>query len=297
MKLLVTGATGRMGKYIIPDLEKDYSLRLFGRTQPGTTHEFISGDIASLDDVCRAAKGCDAIIHLAAVAAHDDSRLHELFCANVAGTYNVFEAARRSGIKYVVNSSSICATGIINWAQRRTPPYFPVDEDIPMAADDMYGMSKKIGEELAFGYHTRYGVRSISLRVATVALPGAAYYQELFDNADNPDYTFKNLPIEIADFMWQYVDARDLAQAYRLSLEALVSGQVEYDIYNLGGDEVFSNIPSLELIKRYYPDTRFIDNENGFLERPHAPLWDISKIKRELGFKPRYSWKDYVTLV
>jgi nucleoside-diphosphate-sugar epimerase len=92
------------------------------------------------------------------------------------------------------------------------------------------------------------------------------------------------------------VDARDLAQAYRLSLEALVYGKVEYDIYNLGGDEVFSNIPSLELIRKYYPDTLVLNNENGFLARPNAPLWDISKIKRELGFAPQYSWKDYESL-
>src|SRR5512133_3072755 len=115
MKVLVTGATGRMGKYILPELEKGHTLRLFGRTKPDTAYEFVSGDIASLDDVCRASEGCGAIVHLAAVAAHDDTRVNEIFSANVGGTYNVLEAARRNGIGYVVNSSSICATGIINW--------------------------------------------------------------------------------------------------------------------------------------------------------------------------------------
>jgi len=71
---------------------------------------------------------------------------------------------------------------------------------------------------------------------------------------------------------------------------------VEYDIYNLGGDEVFSDIPSIELIRKYYPGTQQINNTGGFLERDNAPLWDITKIKRELGFSPQYGWKDFATL-
>ena len=295
-KLLITGATGRMAKYILPDYSKNHDIRLFGRTDPKNEYEFFQGNIASLEDVTNAAQGCDAIVHLAAVAAHDDERIDEIFNFNVVGTYNIFEAARSCGIQYVVNSSSICATGIINWKQRNMPEYFPVDEQIDLQADDMYGMSKKIGEELAYGYYRRYGIKSISLRVATVALPGADYYQELFDNANNPDYEFKKLPMAFADFMWQYLDARDLGQAYTLSLDALLSGKVEFDIYNLGGDEVFSDLPSLELIRRYYPDTKCIKNDNGFLDRDNAPLWDITKIKRELGFSPKYGWKDFTTL-
>jgi len=295
-KLLITGATGRMAKYILTDYAKKHEIRLFGRTDPQNEYEFARGDIARLDDVCAAANGCDAIVHLAAVAAHAEDRVDEIFNCNVVGTYNVLEAARRAGIQYVVNSSSICAAGIINWQQRNMPAYFPVDEDTDLQADDMYGMSKKIGEELAWGYYRRYGVKSISLRVATVALPGADYYQELFDNANNPDHVFEKLPMAFADFMWQYLDARDLGQAYTLALDALLSGRVEYDIYNLGGDEVFSDIPSIELIRKYYPGTQQINNTGGFLERDNAPLWDITKIKRELGFSPQYGWKDFATL-
>ena len=65
---------------------------------------------------------------------------------------------------------------------------------------------------------------------------------------------------------------------------------------DLGGDEVFSDLPSLELIKKYYPNTTYINNENGFLDRDNAPLWDITKIKRDLGFKPEFGWKDFETL-
>ena len=212
---------------------------------------------------------------------------------NVDGTFNVVEAAKQNNVKNVVFTSSVCAWGVINWSKLFTPEYFPVDEKIPHLPDDMYGLGKLIGEHLCYAYYKRYGVKAVCLRLATVVFPDVDYCIEMRKNIDNPEYKFKAFPLTFKDFIWQYVDVRDLPQAYTLALKALEEGKVEYGIYNIGAKDVFSTVESLELIRRYFPDVKYIKNETSFITDKYRALFDISKAQKELGYQPKYTWRDF----
>jgi len=93
------------------------------------------------------------------------------------------------------------------------------------------------------------------------------------------------------DLKWQYVDVRDVAQAFRLALE---KKGVEHEVYNIGAADVCSDMDSLELVKLYYPEVKFILNPTGFLTDKKRALFDISKAQKALGYKPKFNWRDYL---
>jgi nucleoside-diphosphate-sugar epimerase len=308
--VVVTGGTGRLGRdWIVPELAEEHSVRVFGRSAPdGLQGDFVQGDITSLADVEAALEGADAAVHLAAVPMFSAGLEEEIWRTNCDGTFNVLEAARRQGVRDLVIASSVCAWGPIFWSTPQTPAYFPADEELPNRPDDMYGMSKLIGEVLAYGYSSRFGLRVASLRVASVGLLGDDAWVEAIRNVSNPDYTVVprgngeapasgNGVIRLSDLVYQYVDPRDVAQAFRLALDAVRDGRIEAggvpcDVFNIGAGDVFSTEESLELIRRYYPDAVVADAAP-YEENPQYPLFDIAKARRVLGYEPQYSWRDF----
>ena len=292
-KILVTGGSGRIGKYLVPEFVKEYQVKVFDTQKPQLKEvEFFQGDITKLEDLVKATKDVDGIVHLAAIPVYtgEDAKIMKI---NVDGTFNVVEAAKQNNVKNLVFTSSVCAWGVINWSTLFTPAYFPVDEKIPDLPDDMYGLGKLIGEHLSCAYYKRYGIKTICLRLATVGFPFEGYWIEARQNIDNPEHKFKDFPLTFKDFIWQYVDPQDLPQAYMLALKALREGKVEYEIYNIGAADVFSTVESLELIRRYFPDVKCIKNETSFITDKYKALFDITKAQKELGYQPKFTWRDF----
>ena len=91
-----------------------------------------------------------------------------LFDINVAGTYNVFEAAERTGIKRIVQASSINAIGGYWGCDDRQFEYFPLDEAHPLHTTDAYSFSKQLVEEIAAYYQRRSDIDSVSFRLPAV---------------------------------------------------------------------------------------------------------------------------------
>ncbi|MDA8217887.1 MAG: NAD-dependent epimerase/dehydratase family protein [Dehalococcoidales bacterium] len=90
--------------------------------------------------------------------------------------------------------------------------------------------------------------------------------------------------------IWNYVDARDVGQAFALALRH-EGGPC--DVFNIGADDVAADLDSLELIRGYYPDVPAVKNADSFLWKPRAPLFGIARAKQVLGFAPAYTWRDY----
>jgi uronate dehydrogenase len=162
-RLLITGAAGNIGQVLRKGLTGVAStLRLMDR-EPLTAElgeETLTGDVRSLEDARRAAAGCDAVVHLAAIA--DEAPFETILDVNIRGTYNVFEAARLEGCRRLVFASSNHVIGFHPVGETLTP-------DVPIRPDSYYGVSKAFGEALGRLYHDRHGLEVACLRIGTFA--------------------------------------------------------------------------------------------------------------------------------
>ena len=171
MKVLVTGGTGNVGRTAVAYLlQQGYQVRVIGR-RPNVTiegAEYLQCDVNDFDRLLECTKGMEAIVHLAAIANPAFGPGQEIFRVNCAGTFNVFEAAARQGIKRVVTASSINALGFYFGVKSFPIEYFPIDEEHPTFTTDPYSFSKQIVEEIAAYYWRREGISSICLRLPAV---------------------------------------------------------------------------------------------------------------------------------
>jgi len=118
--ILLTGASGRIGRCLRFALRDDYYLILFNRStieDLGPTERLIRGDTTDASAVEAAAIGVDAIVDMAAVS--DEASFREkLLPSNMLGTYNVFEAARANHVPRVIYASTHHVIGYYPAEQR-----------------------------------------------------------------------------------------------------------------------------------------------------------------------------------
>lgn len=172
MKVLITGGTGSVGRETTRRLvAAGHDVLVVGRRAdleiPGA--KYAACDITNFDDLRAHTAGRDAIVHLAAIASPMRSPGTEVMRVNVLGTFNVFEAAAKAGVRRIVQASSINAFGCW-WGVDEMPHvrYFPIDERHPTFTTDPYSFSKQIIEEIGAYYWRRDGITSIALRLPGV---------------------------------------------------------------------------------------------------------------------------------
>lgn len=160
-KVLITGAGGRIGNTLHEGLRDLYDLRLHYRTlpdQPGDL-DCVAADITSLEATLPIAEGIDTIVHLAG-----DPRVpapwDNVFQNNIAGTYNVLEAARIAGVRRVIFASTNHVMGMYDRNGE-----WPVYNHMPVRPDSLYGVSKACGEALGRHYYDAFGLSFIALRI------------------------------------------------------------------------------------------------------------------------------------
>jgi uronate dehydrogenase len=160
--VLITGAAGALGRELRKSgtrLAKHVRLTDLHASQDLQPHEDDCAlDLADFDSVLAAVSGCDTIVHLGAEVAKGTWDL--VLNANIIGTYNVYEAARRMGVKRIVYASSVHAVGYYERTQT-------IDASVPTKPDSLYGVSKTFGENLASLYFNKFGIETVSLRIGS----------------------------------------------------------------------------------------------------------------------------------
>ena len=158
--VLLTGAAGRIGTMIRPWLLQKYrnirlsDAKVISDLNDGETFELC--DLASETDVDRIMTGVSVLIHFGGIS--NESTWSEILDSNIRGSINVFEAARKCGVKRIVFASSNHVVGFYKRSDI-------IDIDRIPRPDSRYGVSKVFGEALAAMYSDKYGIRTTCLRI------------------------------------------------------------------------------------------------------------------------------------
>ena len=160
--ILMTGAAGRIGTFLRPELAGKYKLRLSDRMpirdlRPGET--FVRADISKMSDMLKITKGVDAVVHFGGQSGEHD--WDHILSANIIGFYNALEAARRNGVRRFLVATSNHAVGFYRCDET-------VDHRVYPKPDSRYGVSKVFNEALASLYADRYGMQMFCMRIGNV---------------------------------------------------------------------------------------------------------------------------------
>ncbi len=277
MKIVVTGGSGKVGKYVVTDLvEAKHEVTIFDPFPPSQLRgvRWVKGNLQDLGEVISGFAGMDAVIHLAAYPIpYREIPDHVLFSNNTLATYNVHEAAFRLGISTVVSMSS---GAIVGWAygSRDFPPeYLPVDENHPLSPQDPYGLSKLCGEHIARSFTLKCDMDTIALRPAWVLFPEMVEFLRRQGGRKSAKFD-----------VFTYIDPRDLATATKQAVE--LSG-VGHEAFYIVADDSTANEPLCDLLPRLMPELG--DMAQG-LTGQRAGISN-EKAKRGLHWQPHHSWR------
>ena len=294
-KVLVTGAGGLMGAYVVSELTGKAEVHGFDIVTPEDTSivdSFTQGTIEDFDAVRAAVTGCDAVVHVAARPNIWSGEGHEIIRTNVTGTWNVLQAAEDAGVKRVVVTSSDSVVGFTVLEGAMIPPeYLPIDNQHPLHPTDAYALSKVLCEQTARAFLERGRLEVTVLRPVYVLYP--EFECEVIARAADP-MNYKGPAAggrqpAGGGVMWHYIDPRDLARAFRLALEVQ---EPQFGPYFICGPNTLAPEPTIErLAEKMDGEQVRIKAPIVYEEQPFAPLYDLAGARDGLGFEAEFDMR------
>lgn len=285
MRVLVTGARGKVGSHAVAELlaaghdvtATDLHPPTFERGLPDEA-DYVRADLTDAGAAYQLVDGHDAVVHAAAIPDPLHHPPTEVFATNVLAAVHVIDACVRTGVERLVNVSSETVPGVVFGEGRVRPPYLPLDEDAPGAAQDVYGYGKEVVERWCDRVALRHGLSTISVRPSWV---------NHVDNAARNLGPLVRDPFQESGNFWSWTDAEDLARALRLACEVDHEG---HTVVYVAQAENCTGRPLRELVERVYPD--LLDRLRDDLPREDASGIDSSRARDVLGWEPTRTWRD-----
>ena len=306
-KVLVTGGAGYIGAHVAAELLKSgYSIRIYDdfsnglhRRVDGKFRDIVDGDMLDRVKLLAALDGIDAVIHLAAKKAVEESVKDPLkyYENNVGGTLNLLGAMAAKGVKQLVYSSSAAV-------------YSPNDkeavvEDDPTAPLSPYGASKLLSEQLISSVGSAEQISNISLRYFNVVGSNIAEFGDnskdnlvpkvflALKNGKRPQIYGSDYPTPDGTCIRDYIHVQDLALAHLAALNKVESGYIS-QVYNVGSGKGYSVKEMMDQISKSLG--RDINPEVSQARAGDSPklIASIDKIKEQLGWSPKASLEEMI---
>lgn len=277
--VLVTGGSGRLGRYVVDRLKGKCNVAVLdvkAPVDPDVRH--VDVDITDIAAVRPILEGVDAVIHLAAVPNPRTSSPAECFRVNTQGTWTILQAAEDAGVQRVVVASSDAATGLHYNPENWPPQYLPVDERHPVRPSEVYSLTKEITESITKSFAVRGKLEVLVIR------PGHIVFEPEYPELGARGSDVNNY------HLWGYVAPQDVAQGLE---RALVLEDGSYDVFFIGAADGLNERPTLELFEArfgYKPELR---DPELYRRLPTAGVFDIRHARERLGYEPEFTWRDF----
>lgn len=275
--IVVTGAAGRLGRRVV-QLLAEQGKEVLATDQVEASDlpaEFVRCDLGDAAAVHSVLEGAEAVVHMGAIPGPTRAEPRAIFENNVSADFNVLMSAAELGLRRVVYSSSAFGMGWAHDGNAFVPHYLPLDEEHPMMPFEPYGLTKQVGEDIGRMVARNSDTTVVSLRFTNVALPEVqAEFPWPAPAPENP----------LTLVMWAYADARDVADAHALALDADIE---EYEAFMLAQPSSRFNEPTIDIIRNNFGGR--VEIREGL--DGTASVISTQKAQRLLGWKPRHDWR------
>ncbi|MEI7752091.1 MAG: NAD(P)-dependent oxidoreductase [Candidatus Omnitrophota bacterium] len=283
--ILLTGATGFLGKHLLGRLQAD------GRPVcPASKHaqsseckeEFQQLDMEDPESFDNLPEQIDTVIHLAALVPQKGSvfSFDRYMAINATGVKRLIQESARRGCREFIYASTQM---VIEKALHE-----PVDEDHPVVPISDYGFSKATGERFCLSLGAELGVKSVSLRFARIYGP---WQRPGYVLTDFIDRARQGLPLHVfgAQGTRELIYVTDAVEAILAVMEAKLSG-----IFNIGTGRSVTTLTLAETIADVFSGgvSTVLISEMDAGPTLSDFCFDVTKAKRDLGFSARFTLKE-----
>ena len=267
-RVLITGASGFIGKSLSQSLAEDHQVICMSRKDPGLNLPWIKGTFASFEDLVQVDDyQIDILVHLGAVTGGVTER--ECILVNVEGTRCLLRYLMNRGCKKYVLASSIAAVGFQD--RKFRPAHLPITDDHPCLDRSGYGISKYFMEEISkYCYRQSEDIDIINLRLSSVCVDNNI--PPLKDISPLTEWSLGGITI---------MNLTDAIRAFTMSVENPYKPGVR--IMNATGPKAWTSVPVAEILRNWWGD----DVDLSYFEQSgneYDSVYDVSRIQQEIGF-------------
>jgi len=266
--ILVTGASGFIGKSLSRKLAENHQVICLSRKDPRLGLPWVKGAFASFEDLTQIdSYQIDTLVHLGAVTGGMTER--DCVLVNVEGTRCLMRYLINRGCKKYVLASSIAAVGFQDRGFR--PLQLPVPDEHPCLDRSGYGLSKYLMEEISkYCHRQNEEIDVINLRLSSVCADDRM--PPLKEVGSLSEWSLGGITI---------MNLTDAVRAFVMSAEASYHPGVR--IMNAASPKAWTSVPVVEILRNWWGD----DVDLSHFEQPgheYNSVYEVSRIKREIGF-------------
>jgi GDP-4-dehydro-6-deoxy-D-mannose reductase len=289
VRILVLGADGFIGSAVVTALADDNEVYRGVYSAPSAGKNVVKLDLSKIETILAALDKVKPQIIINSAGVVENSEKAKL---NVEFTKNLLEAIAKRGLKpiKIIICGSAAEYGQVD------PSNLPVKEVTPLNAANDYGRGKLEEVKLALEYKQKHGLPIVIARIFNpigagmhqrMIIPGILRQVLAIKNG-----TADSIEVSRIDSKRDYTNVKDVAQAIR----AIALGRTNYDIYNIGSGRSTSNQELIDMVLGNFnldKSPRIVEFMDG-PEPPQASRADISRIKADLGWSPKYTIEESV---
>jgi len=304
-KVLITGAGGFVGTYLIKELQKSSDFEIYGAVFSATSDissflpsdHIIEGDLSDYNFASDLVKKSapDVVYHLAAlsVVGTSESKALSVMNTNTTISYNILEAVKNFAPR--ARFIAIASANVYGAVEDTSKP---LDESLPLRPLNPYAVSKVSQEMLATMYCLAYGLDVVIVRpfnhtgigqTTDFVIPKLAQQFARIEKGEiEPVIEVGNL-----DTVRDFTDVRDMVEAYTLAAKSAKSGQ----IFNLGSGTGHTIKEILDILQSLSPAKVEIKVKEELVRTADVPvlICDASKFNKVTGWTAKTSLNQTVS--